>query len=130
MLKFNNRLEHALKTRGKSPADLARAVKATESAVSQWLSGESKSMRAINLMATCQFLRCNPNWLASNRGPSGLGDATEVVLLEQAAWPFECVDASRWQALTERQKGRVEAAMNDMLEIIETERHKANSRSN
>ena len=66
------RLDHALKIRKKTAADLARAVPTTESTVSQWLSGEIKSMRGGNLIAVCNFLRVEPQWLASNRGPSGL----------------------------------------------------------
>lgn len=72
MNQLQSRLAHALAVRQKSPAALARATGATESAVSQWLSGETKSVRAANLMAICSFLDCNPQWMASNKGPSGL----------------------------------------------------------
>lgn len=68
------RLQHALDKRKKTPADLSRATGKTESAVSQWLNGPTKSMRGDNLMATCAFLRCNAAWLSSNKGPSGLDD--------------------------------------------------------
>lgn len=63
------RLAHILKERGKTAADLARATGKTESAVSQWLSGETKSMRSDSLMAACALLSCNPQWLASGKGP-------------------------------------------------------------
>lgn len=43
------------------------------------------------------------------------------------AWPFEDVDVARWERLTERQKGRVEAAMNAELARIESEQKQANS---
>lgn len=75
-----HRLEHALAIRGKIPADLAKAVGKTESAVSQWLSGETKSMRSDNLMAVCEFLKCNPGWLSSNKGASGLPDSPEKAI--------------------------------------------------
>lgn len=67
-----DRLAFALKQRGTSPAELARATKKTESAVSQWLSGETKSMRSDSLMATCSLLSCNAQWLATGKGASGL----------------------------------------------------------
>lgn len=73
------RLAHALEVRNKSPAELARATKKTESAVSQWLSGETKSMRGDSLMAACIFLSCRPEWLASNSGISGLEVAAVVL---------------------------------------------------
>lgn len=37
------------------------------------------------------------------------------------AWPFEAVSYDRWQRLTERQKGRIEAAILHELEAIEAE---------
>lgn len=66
------RLAHALASRGKTAAELARAVPTTESAVSQWLSGETKSMRGANLIAVCDVLSCNTRWLSSGVGLSGL----------------------------------------------------------
>ena len=62
------RLAHALSDRAKSPAELARAIGKTESAVSQWLSGETKSMRSDNLMAVSNFLGVNVSWLATGGG--------------------------------------------------------------
>ena len=68
------RLQHALTVRKKTPADLSRATGKTESAVSQWLNGKTKSMRGDSLMTTSAFLRCNAPWLSGNKGPSGLED--------------------------------------------------------
>jgi transcriptional regulator with XRE-family HTH domain len=66
------RLQHALDKRKKTAADLARAVPTTDSTVSQWLSGEIKSMRGGNLIAVCTFLNIEAQWLAAGKGPSGL----------------------------------------------------------
>lgn len=46
--------------------------------------------------------------------------------LEVSGWPFEEVDFARWHRLTERQKGRVEKAVNNELDLIEAERTQAN----
>jgi transcriptional regulator with XRE-family HTH domain len=43
---LSERLHHSIAKREKSPAELARAVKKTESAVSQWLSGEQSRCAA------------------------------------------------------------------------------------
>ena len=75
------RLAYILKKRDKTAADLARATKKTESAVSQWLSGETKSMRSDSLMASCALLSCNPQWLASGQGPMEPGTATANITL-------------------------------------------------
>jgi DNA-binding Xre family transcriptional regulator len=69
----------SLATRDKSPAELARAVKKTESAVYQWLSGETKSLRSESLIAACAFLRCHPAWLSSGKLPSGQDEAEEKI---------------------------------------------------
>lgn len=71
---LKDRLQFALDRRNKTAAGLARAVKKSESAVSQWLSGETKSLRSDSLMAACAYLSCKPQWLASNKGISGLDD--------------------------------------------------------
>jgi len=76
---LSGRLAHALRLRKKSPAELARATGKTESAVSQWLSGETKSMRSDSLMATCALLSCKAQWLASGKGDSGLVDADDLM---------------------------------------------------
>lgn len=44
------------------------------------------------------------------------------LFLEGVAWPFENVDFERWEALTERQKGVVEHAINAALDAIEADR--------
>lgn len=74
------RLSYILKERGKSAADLARATGKTESAVSQWLSGETKSMRSDSLMAACALLSCSPQWLASGKGPIHQSNADAAAL--------------------------------------------------
>ena len=43
-----------------------------------------------------------------------------------AVWPFETVDQASWERLTERQKGRLEKAINDEIEAIQAERLKGN----
>lgn len=78
MKTLSERLAYALKERGKSPAELARATGKTESAVSQWLSGETKSMRSDSLMAACAMLGCNAQWLASGKGDDGFKEADRL----------------------------------------------------
>jgi phage repressor protein C with HTH and peptisase S24 domain len=75
MKTLGDRLKHALAVRKKTAADLAKAVPTTESTVSQWLSGEIKSMRGGNLIAASAFLDISPQWLASGKGPSGLEES-------------------------------------------------------
>lgn len=41
--------------------------------------------------------------------------------LEGSGWPFESVDQDRFDKLSERQKGRVEQALSDIIAAIESE---------
>lgn len=50
----------------------------------------------------------------------------ELVSDDPQAWPFEEVEFARWERLTERQKGRIEKAINDELDAIEAEKKQSN----
>lgn len=50
-------------------ADLARAANVSPSAVSQWFSGESQSMRLEPALGAANYLGVNPLWLAEGKGP-------------------------------------------------------------
>jgi|SRR5580692_9008064 hypothetical protein len=52
----------------RSNADLTRATGVKSSSVSAWLSGKTKKMEGANLLATAEYLRVNPWWLADGRG--------------------------------------------------------------
>jgi hypothetical protein len=48
-----------------------------------------------------------------------------MLYLEGAGWPFEEVDQERFLRLSDRQKGRVEQAMLEMIEKIEAEQQQS-----
>lgn len=58
-----------------SPAELARAVKVKPPSVSDWLSGETKTIKGENLLRAAQALQCTPQWLATGLGPMALDPA-------------------------------------------------------
>ena len=66
---FAERLVYAMDEKGISPADLAKAVKVTPSAVSQWRSGQTKNLRPDNLFKVADILGVNARWLATGMGP-------------------------------------------------------------
>jgi transcriptional regulator with XRE-family HTH domain len=50
-------------------ADLARACGVKPSSVSDWLSGETKSLKGNSLAKAAAILKVNPLWLAEGKGP-------------------------------------------------------------
>lgn len=51
-----------------SQADLARAAEVSPASVSDWLSGETKSMKADKLRLAAEFLGCDRDWLGFGTG--------------------------------------------------------------
>lgn len=55
-----------------SQAALARACKVTAPSVNDWRSGKTKTLEGENLLRAADFLRVNPQWLATGKGPMRL----------------------------------------------------------
>ena len=79
-----------------------------------------------NNLKAAKIFKVNPDWLATGVGLK----TTQLPTTTPAEWEFETVDISRWAALSERQKGRVEKAINDELDAIERESIIRNGTSN
>ena len=84
------------------------------------------SLGSKNNLKAAKLFKVNPDWLATGKGPKSLALTTQM----QSAWEFETVDVNRWIALSERQKGRVEKAINDELDAIERESLQRNGTNN
>lgn len=69
MSTLTERLRIAFADSGKNQADLARAVGVTEGAVTQWLGGGIKTLRAGNALKLSRALNVSPEWLTEGRGP-------------------------------------------------------------
>lgn len=78
MTTLAQRMKEALEDAGAIPADLARACKITPTSVSNWLSGETKSLKASTAMRAAEFLGVNQAWLAEGRGPKRHGRPKEA----------------------------------------------------
>jgi transcriptional regulator with XRE-family HTH domain len=66
---LHQRVTRRLQAIDARPADLARALGITDSAISQWSSRQSANLRPANLVAAADFLRCEIRWLATGDGP-------------------------------------------------------------
>lgn len=72
MSTVGERLKEALNDSGATVSEFAGAVGVTSQAVSQWLSGETKSPSARNLLRAAVFLRVSGVWLTEGKGPKNV----------------------------------------------------------
>lgn len=63
------RVKYAMDKAGIQPAGLAKAAGISRSAVSQWVRGETKTIKAKNLLAIANFLKVRFEWLETGAGP-------------------------------------------------------------
>lgn len=104
------RLKGALSEKSVTQVALAKAVGVSQPTVNDWLTGKTKTIRGDTMMKVAHFLGVNAKWLAS-----GVGSAKASA----EPWPFEMVSKKRFEALTERQRGAVEAALLTEIERLE-----------
>lgn len=65
------RLQTALDRRNAKQADLAAHCGVKAPSVSNWFTGETKSLKADSLRKAAEFLRCSRDWLETGRGLPG-----------------------------------------------------------
>lgn len=65
---FADRLAWALEARAVGKSELARAAGVAPSAVTQWLNGDTKTLKAESLLRVAQKLRITPEWLLHGKG--------------------------------------------------------------
>jgi transcriptional regulator with XRE-family HTH domain len=79
MATYADRLKWAMDQKEVGPSDLARACGIKPQAISQQLSGESKSASAKNLLCIARILNVNAEWLAAGTGsPSVIEERTTL----------------------------------------------------
>ena len=72
------RLEHALKESGMTASELARTIRIRPQAVSQWISGSTKSPSATNLLRAAKVMGVDPDWLIEGKTRRGAATARVV----------------------------------------------------
>ena len=98
-------------------AELARACGVKPASVSNWLSGDSKTMEASNLLAAARRCNVGPDWLATGVGPQKAG-----------ANPFTPELQMRLATCTPAEARKLENALRltldmDLLQAIPQKRH-------
>lgn len=66
---IRERLEKRMAEKNLNAPALGKLVGVSQSAVYQWLTGDSKGLRPANLLAVCKILDVNEEWLVNNSGP-------------------------------------------------------------
>lgn len=87
---LQKRIRFALEASKKKPTDLAKYIGISESAISQWINGPTKTINSMHLLKVSSFLSVNPQWLASGEGtPSNntKDDSSEyIATAEEQKW--------------------------------------------
>jgi phage repressor protein C with HTH and peptisase S24 domain len=72
------RIEKAIKNSGKQKSQIAKECGVANSAVSQWISGETKSLKPENLFALENSTGFSARWLAIGEGPERMVSEIEI----------------------------------------------------
>ena len=75
---FGSRVAQALAERGLQKVDLARHCGMSPSAVTQWISGETKAYDAERVAKAAEFLRIRYEWLLLGEEPMAVSDAHDA----------------------------------------------------
>lgn len=129
MRALKDRVKKALEDKpGSSPAGLARACRISRASVSGWLSGDSKTIKGVNLVKAAEYLGVTENWLATGEPPmrsasegAPHGPSTRHIVAEPPSayivnnWPFETVVPHQYRQLSEYDRGQVEGFVRSLL---------------
>lgn len=63
-----DRIKQRLADLKKTQAGLAKYCKIRPPSVSKWLNGSTKTLRGQNLLRASEYLKCDPDWLATGKG--------------------------------------------------------------
>ncbi len=78
MSSLASRISERLQATGISPAELARACKVKPPSVSDWISGNTKTIKGENLLRAAHALQCSPHWLATGLGTKSAENTPSV----------------------------------------------------
>lgn len=103
----HERIARAIQLSGKKKGEIAAECGVANSAVTQWITGESKSLRPENLYALAKATGFNAQWIAIGEGPErDASDDGNVVTTEQPALMYRYpvinwVEAGDWAEAVE-----------------------------
>jgi transcriptional regulator with XRE-family HTH domain len=105
-MQLKDRIREAIEGSGKSKADVARDCEVTNAAVTHWLNGDTKSLKAEIALGLEASTGYRARWILHGKGQKRVDDPY---------WPFS-VPLARFQGLTDKGKGFVEYAVQKAIE--------------
>jgi transcriptional regulator with XRE-family HTH domain len=96
----------------KTKAQIARECDVSSGAVSQWLSGETKSLKGETAIALEAATGYRAYWLLHGKGPKKVDEPDTL-------WPFTKVAMERFTALDPGDRGYVERRLLQAIEEVE-----------
>lgn len=127
------RLKKAFRPEVHTQAELARAAKVKQPSVSDWFSGETKTLKAEPLVRAAIYLNVNPLWLATGEGPmQPTGQVYQVVVAEPTApyspparhtpaWPLPSISPEDyWHHLPDSLKAQINNYAATVMETART----------
>ncbi len=100
----HQRIAHAIAASGKRKGEVAQACGVAPSSVTQWINGDSKSLKPENLFALAKATGFNPAWLAIGEGPEKFepGNVEPAKTDRQISYPvISMVSAGEWEEAIE-----------------------------
>jgi transcriptional regulator with XRE-family HTH domain len=105
-MQLKDRIREAIEGSGKSKADVARDCEVTNAAVTHWLNGDTKSLKAEIALGLEASTGYRARWILHGKGQKRV---------DSAYWPFE-VPLARFERLSDKGKGFVEHAVKRAIE--------------
>lgn len=86
-MSLQDRIKEAIEGSGKTQAEIAREVNASEGAVTQWLNGTTKSLKAKNATALEMATGYSATWIVTGKGPRKPITAPAIELEDNPDFP-------------------------------------------
>lgn len=122
MTTLKDRLAAAFDPSKHSQAELSRAARVSTASVSDWFSGETKTLKAEPLLRAAAYLGVSPYWLGMGEGPMRTNTNTPTVIMAKEAtppyssWPSTGLSIEQVHAmLTEAQRAEVSGMIRAFL---------------
>lgn len=122
MHSLKDRLAAAFDPSKHTQAELSRAAKVSTASVSDWFSGETKTLKAEPLLRAAAYLGVSPFWLALGEGPMRTNSHSPTVVMAReaappySAWPSAGLHIEQVHAmLTEAQRAEVSGMIRAFL---------------
>lgn len=110
---MNDRISEAIEASGKTKAEISRLCGVTNAAVTHWLTGDTKTLKADQALALARATGYRADWLLHGRGPKLANDAAEPY------WPFPKIALARFAALDRDDQGYCQRVLLDAVEKCE-----------